>query len=168
MHCLVGQRERYIEHQPGWIIYCSSRVSAKEVRCPIVKLVEGLPAWNRFDLIQYESLYHALSSLQQIYTMQKKNWVFCFQDYAPFFSKDMCSIPHHVVWCIISQDGSIGSQFSLFIWYRWNLPITQHAWLVPHCCQVALSPSCFKESESWYSMLCLPCWICIRACYSHL
>jgi hypothetical protein len=98
-------------------------------------------------------LYHALSSLQQIYTMQKKNWVFCFQDYAPFFSKDMCSIPHHVVWCIISQDGSIGSQFSLFIWYRWNLPITQHAWVVSHCCQVPLSPSCFKESESWYRMI---------------
>ncbi len=72
-----------------------------------------------------------------------------------FFSKDMCSFPHHVVWCIISQDGRIGSQFSIFIWYRWNLPITQHAWVVSHCCQVPLSPSCFKESESWYSMICL-------------
>jgi hypothetical protein len=38
-----------------------------------------------FDLVQYESLYHALSSLQQMYTMQKKNWVFWFQNYAPFF-----------------------------------------------------------------------------------
>jgi hypothetical protein len=70
---------------------------------------------SRGKRFKVRSLYHALSSLQQMYTMQKQNWVLWFQDYAPFFFKDMCSIPHHVVWCTISQDGRIGSQFSLLI-----------------------------------------------------